>query len=66
MPPMVIAVIVVAIVSLARSLGMQTIAEGVETEEQLAFLREKGCNEAQGYYSSKPLTARPVRGVCAG
>lgn len=47
--------IVVTIISMARSLGMQTIAEGVETEGQLAFLRENGCNEVQGYYFSKPL-----------
>lgn len=49
--------IVSAIISLASGLGMQTIAEGVETEGQLAFLREKGCNEVQGYYFSKPLPA---------
>lgn len=49
--------IVVAIINLAGSLGMQTIAEGVETEGALAFLREQGCNEAQGYYFSKPLPA---------
>jgi EAL domain-containing protein (putative c-di-GMP-specific phosphodiesterase class I) len=47
--------IVTAIISLANSLGMQTIAEGVETAEQLAFLRLQGCNEVQGYYFSKPL-----------
>ena len=47
--------IVTAIISLANSLGMQTIAEGVETSEQLAFLRLQGCNEVQGYYFSKPL-----------
>lgn len=49
--------IVVAIISLANSLGMQTIAEGVETAGQLAFLRLQGCNEVQGYYFSKPLPA---------
>ncbi len=49
--------IVGAIISLANSLGMLTIAEGVETEGQLAFLREKGCNEVQGYHFSRPLPA---------
>jgi EAL domain-containing protein (putative c-di-GMP-specific phosphodiesterase class I) len=49
--------IVRAIISLADSLCLQTIAEGVETEGQLALLRELGCNEVQGYYFSKPLSA---------
>ncbi len=47
--------IVSAIISMARSLGLQTIAEGVETAGQLAFLRDSGCDEVQGYYYSKPL-----------
>jgi len=49
--------IVTAIINLSRSLGFQTIAEGVETQEQLTFLREQGCNEVQGYFFSKPLPA---------
>ncbi len=49
--------IVSAIIQMAKSLGLATIAEGVETEGQLAYLREQGCDEVQGYYYSKPLTA---------
>lgn len=49
--------IVVAIISMAQSLGLRTIAEGVETKAQLEFLREQGCTEVQGYYYSKPLSA---------
>jgi diguanylate cyclase (GGDEF)-like protein/PAS domain S-box-containing protein len=49
--------IVLAIISLAHSLGIQTIAEGVETQAQLDFLREQGCDEIQGYHLSKPLPA---------
>ncbi|BBO99898.1 bifunctional diguanylate cyclase/phosphodiesterase [Sulfuriferula nivalis] len=47
--------IVTAIISMAHSLGFQTIAEGVETAEQLDFLRIQGCDEIQGYHYSKPL-----------
>jgi EAL domain-containing protein (putative c-di-GMP-specific phosphodiesterase class I) len=49
--------IVGAIISLANSLGLKTIAEGVETEAQLTLLREQGCNEVQGFYFSKALPA---------
>lgn len=50
--------IVSAIISMADSLGMQTIAEGVETAGQLDFLRSEGCAEVQGYYYSRPVPAQ--------
>ena len=49
--------IVEAIVTLARKLDLQTVAEGVENEEQLALLRAAGCNLIQGFLFSRPLTA---------
>jgi diguanylate cyclase (GGDEF)-like protein/PAS domain S-box-containing protein len=49
--------IVGAIISMAKSLGLQTIAEGVETPGQMEYLREQGCTEMQGYYYSHPLGA---------
>ena len=48
--------IVAAVVSLAHTLGMQAIAEGVETEAQLAELRSLGCDMAQGFFIAKPLS----------
>lgn len=44
-----------AIISMAHTLGFKTIAEGVETQEQLLFLRDQGCDEIQGYFYSQPL-----------
>jgi EAL domain-containing protein (putative c-di-GMP-specific phosphodiesterase class I) len=49
--------IVCAVISMGRSLGHRVIAEGVETAEQLAFLRAQHCGEGQGYYFSRPLAA---------
>lgn len=48
--------IVSAIISMARSLNLKVVAEGVETEDQLAFLKEKECDLIQGYLCSKPLS----------
>jgi diguanylate cyclase (GGDEF)-like protein/PAS domain S-box-containing protein len=49
--------IVGAVISLGRSLHMRVVAEGVETEEQVAFLREQNCPEGQGYYFSPAVAA---------
>ncbi len=59
-----------AIIGLARNLHLDSIAEGVETEAQLAYLEEQGCEFAQGYLFSKPLPAEEIdallrRGVLA-
>ena len=49
--------IVDTVISLASSLGLETIAEGVETKEHMDTLKLKGCNQIQGYYFSKPIPA---------
>lgn len=46
-----------AIIGMGRTLKMKAIAEGVETEEQLRFLKQEGCDEFQGFYFSKPVPA---------
>ena len=58
--------IVHAIISLARSMGRQVTAEGIETEAQLAFLTALGCEGLQGFLLSKPLTASQFKAFLAG
>jgi len=57
--------IVRTIILLGHNLGMSIIAEGVETPEQLAALREMGCDFAQGYYMSRPIPAQEATALVA-
>jgi EAL domain-containing protein (putative c-di-GMP-specific phosphodiesterase class I) len=50
-------IIVSAIIGMGRNIGLRVIAEGVETAEELAFLKANDCDEAQGYYFSRPVPA---------
>jgi diguanylate cyclase (GGDEF)-like protein len=52
--------IVAAVIEMARALGIDLIAEGVETKTQLAFLRELGCTIAQGYYFARPTSPEEI------
>jgi diguanylate cyclase (GGDEF)-like protein/PAS domain S-box-containing protein len=59
------AAIVTAIIAMAHSLDATVVAEGVETDEQLRFLRERGCDEYQGYYFSRPVPAEDLHRLAA-
>jgi EAL domain-containing protein (putative c-di-GMP-specific phosphodiesterase class I) len=54
------AAIVRATLALGRSLGMRAVAEGVETQSQLALLRDEGCTLAQGFFFSPPVSVREI------
>jgi diguanylate cyclase (GGDEF)-like protein/PAS domain S-box-containing protein len=58
--------IVSAVVGMAHALKLRVIAEGVETEEQLSFLRRRGCDAAQGYLFSRPVAAAALPGKLNG
>ncbi len=58
--------VVQAMVGLAHSLGLSVTAEGIETEEQLARLRELACEHGQGYYFAKPLSGEEAMAVILG
>jgi diguanylate cyclase (GGDEF)-like protein/PAS domain S-box-containing protein len=58
--------ITAAIISMAKSLRLKVIAEGVENEAQMLFLRRNRCDEIQGYYFSKPLAVDKVAGKLRG
>ena len=54
--------VVNAIINMGKSLNMRVVAEGIETLDQLEFLKEHGCCEAQGYHFSRPLSAAEFTG----
>jgi EAL domain-containing protein (putative c-di-GMP-specific phosphodiesterase class I) len=51
------AVLVSSIIQLSRNLGLEPLAEGIETEEQCAFFLEHGCELGQGFHFSRPVKA---------
>lgn len=55
--------LVAATTAMAHSLGLQTVAEGVETADQLPFLRLHGCDDVQGYLFGRPVTPKVVDGL---
>ena len=57
------AAIAKAIIAMAHSLNLSVVAEGVETEEQVAFLSDAGCDVMQGYYFARPMPAEQLEGL---
>ncbi|MCK9635853.1 MAG: EAL domain-containing protein [Methylobacter tundripaludum] len=60
------AALVIAIIAMAKSLRLSIVAEGVETEQQLAFLRDQGCTQCQGYLFAKPMPEQEFGAFLAG
>jgi diguanylate cyclase (GGDEF)-like protein/PAS domain S-box-containing protein len=58
--------IVKAIVSMSKSMGLTTIAEGVETQDQLEILKALGCDEVQGFYFSRPMSRDSIDALLRG
>ncbi|NLL98891.1 MAG: EAL domain-containing protein, partial [Tepidanaerobacter sp.] len=52
--------LVKSIIAMAKSLSLTVVAEGIETEEQLMYLKEFGCNLGQGYFFSRPMPAEKI------
>jgi len=57
------AALVHTIINMAHNLDLKVIAEGVETQEQLHFLQQRKCNEAQGYFFSRPISAKELTNI---
>lgn len=55
--------IVSAVLAMANSMKLRVIAEGVETKEQLEYLQNSNCDEAQGYYLSRPVPGAAIAGL---
>ncbi|WP_246469512.1 bifunctional diguanylate cyclase/phosphodiesterase [Cohnella nanjingensis] len=60
------AALVQTIINMAHNLELKVIAEGVETQEQLHFLTQRHCNEAQGYYFSRPIAPEDLSAILRG
>ena len=56
-------IITESIIYMVKRLGYETVAEGVETEEQFAYLRELSCDMIQGYYTGKPMPAEGIENL---